>query len=162
MGVVNFLMPLSSFGSTMSFLALYGDYAPSSYKMYLYYTLLADTVCCVYAGIINIMNANNIRKRKQEFLHFWQISVVRLVIVTCILRVINIIMASMNLLNVAYLVGQMIGYICITALGLAIFSYYIKSSVRVRTYMGSDTYLRMSVFNKNSISPPPADGYNYL
>ena len=35
--------------------------------------------------------------------------------------------------------------------------YYIKS-VRVRTYMENEGYLRLSVFNKETDSPEPADG----
>ena len=37
-------------------------------------------------------------------------------------------------------------------------SAYFGSSVRVRTYMGSDTYLRKSMMNKTTVSPIPADG----
>ena len=43
-----------------------------------------------------------------------------------------------------------------TAVFLPVNLYYVKS-VRARTYMGFEDYLILSVFNKNTDSPEPAE-----
>jgi uncharacterized protein YxjI/predicted amidophosphoribosyltransferase len=43
-----------------------------------------------------------------------------------------------------------------------IWTTYFRKSVRVRTYMGSDAYLRQSIFFKNSQAPAPADTQPYV
>ena len=45
-----------------------------------------------------------------------------------------------------------------TALGCFLLNLYYVNSVRVRTYMGTDEYLKKSLFNKNTQAPAPADG----
>ena len=43
--------------------------------------------------------------------------------------------------------------------GFALMTLYYSKSVRVRTYMGNDEYLRKALFTKNMVSPVPASGY---
>ncbi len=51
-------------------------------------------------------------------------------------------------------IGTLIG----TALGCFLLNLYYVKSVRVRTYMGTDEYLKKSLFNKNTQAPASADG----
>ena len=45
-----------------------------------------------------------------------------------------------------------------SVLGLFLLNLYFVKSVRVRTYMGTDAYLKQSLFNRNTSAPAPADG----
>jgi len=51
-------------------------------------------------------------------------------------------------------IGALIGAIA----GLILWTMYFSKSIRVRTYMGSDEYLRRSPLTRNVLSPMPADG----
>ena len=75
---------------------------------------------------------------------------------------------TMIRLAVLFLFGiPMIGFLR-TVIALAVSTivfllvnlYYVKS-VRVRTYMENEAYLRVSVFNKDTDSPEPADGVGF-
>jgi len=52
---------------------------------------------------------------------------------------------------------EIVSYVISTALVVVIWSLYFSKSVRVRTYFGSDEYLRRSIFLKNVTTPTPAD-----
>jgi len=60
-------------------------------------------------------------------------------------------------LNVPEFTTTMIGALVGSIVGLIIWTRYFTRSVRVRTYMGSDRYLRHSPLTKNAQSPVPAD-----
>lgn len=58
-------------------------------------------------------------------------------------------------------IGAGIGALIGSAVGLLLLNLYFIKSVRVRTYMGTDEYLKQSIFNKNTQAPAPADGSQY-
>jgi len=58
-------------------------------------------------------------------------------------------------------VGSRVGSLILGVIGIFLWFNYFSNSVRVRTYFGSDEYLRRSIFLKNVRSPEPADTRPY-
>lgn len=57
---------------------------------------------------------------------------------------------------IASFVGTIIGTLFSIVISALLFTLYFAKSVRVRTYMGTDMYLRLSYFTRNVKSPQPA------
>ena len=117
-------------------------------------------VLLIIAGCLTIVYANKIRRKDTNFLRFIQsasIVVLGLVVVGNLIQ-----MISLNLYydvsGIGVSIGQLIGIIIGGIVSIALHSAYFASSVRVRTYMGTDAYLRQSIFNRKTVSPIPADG----
>lgn len=91
-----------------------------------------------------------IKNREPEFLNSYQIFTIVVLSGT--------LLAGLLGGNIASVLGSLIG----TAIGYAVWNIYFVKSVRVRTYMGSDEYLRRSMCNKNTPSPRPADEGAYM
>ena len=87
-----------------------------------------------------------IKERKPIFLCTYQQRVLFSIVVSFFVSLVSRGLGS----AFASLIGSAVG-------GLLLNLYFIKS-VRVRTYMGTDEYLKQSLFNRNTQAPPPADG----
>jgi predicted nucleic acid-binding Zn ribbon protein len=91
-----------------------------------------------------------IKNRNPRFFRFYEILILVCVAIYFVVFVFTVIIGFSN---IAEFVGSIIGQ----AIGFAIWSTYFRKSVRVRTYFGSDEYLRCSIFFKNAVAPMPAD-----
>ena len=88
-----------------------------------------------------------IRRKDPRFLRFYEI----IMLVVAGLAVATAIFSGFR--NVGNLISGLLG----AGIGFAIWTTYFRKSVRVRTYFGSDQYLRRSIFFKNAQAPAPAD-----
>ena len=101
---------------------------------------------------IGIKLIEMILRKKPLYLLFYEIvSVVSIVIYVLIALIFN------NYVDG----GDVFINIVQSIISLVIMLNYFAKSVRVRTYFGSDEYLRRSIFFKNSIAPKPADTVPY-
>jgi hypothetical protein len=102
--------------------------------------------CAVYiaACIVDLRFTYMVAKRNPRFLRYYDILMIILISVILL----EFILIGFDPDSVGNLIGSLIGFL--------IWRTYFKKSVRVRTYMGSDQYIRMSLFSKNAVPPQPA------
>lgn len=136
-------------------------YAPG-FIACLSFTMIGAIILMIISGCVEISFANKIRRKDADVLGFMQSASLTMMI-SCIVFVVIVYFwlstfDRYGTLQVSSYFGQLIGIGFVWLIGLIIGSVYFGTSVRVRTYMGSDTYLKRSVFNKHSVSPIPADG----
>lgn len=103
------------------------------------------------ASVLGFKFAGKIKKRSDDFLRMWQIMFLIFVVVMFALPL---------LANGFHIRGvvQSVSYTVTLVITFIVWNLYFTKSVRVRTYMGSDAYLRKSLFNKRTMSPIPAGG----
>ncbi|MBQ6381073.1 MAG: zinc ribbon domain-containing protein [Clostridia bacterium] len=94
-------------------------------------------------AVLYCVVAIKIEKRQASFLAFWQTSM----IVLSVLSLASILVFS-GVLRAAFGLGG-------NVLMFFIWNLYFTKSLRVRIYMGSDAYLRASIFNKKTPAPAP-------
>jgi len=94
-------------------------------------------------AVLYCITAIKIERRKASFLAFWQLSV----IVLSALETGATLMFSGGLFAALELGTNVVLFF--------IWNLYFTKSVRVRIYMGSDAYLRTSIFNKKTPAPAP-------
>lgn len=115
-----------------------------------------------------------IKHKDIDFLHFYH-KICIIVSILVVVYSIAIILVSV-LFNISYYfnpyyisslgvligthVGSIIGSLFSIALGALVLTLYFAKSIRVRTYMGTDMYLKLSYFTRNVISPQPATFQN--
>ena len=109
--------------------------------------LVGYAIVCYYCIKFYIM----IKNKDPEFFRFYELTMIAM----CSLYVAIIVLTGFHA------VQEPIKSIFSALIGFAIWSTYFRKSVRVRTYMGSDAYLRHSIFFKNTVSPEPADTKPY-
>jgi hypothetical protein len=116
-----------------------------SFQFYLIVACAIYIAACVIAMRFTYMVA----RRNQRFLRYYDILMIILILVILL----ELILVGFNADSVSNLIGSVIGFL--------IWRTYFKKSVRVRTYMGGDQYIRLSLFSKNAVPPQPAvpDGY---
>jgi hypothetical protein len=121
---------------------LFGAFSwlPGLYKVY----LIVAFATYILAGILCLRMASLLRARDPRFLRFYEI----VIIFNISVAVLAILLTGFSAEYVRDVLSAVIGFIIWTA--------YFRKSVRVRTYMGSDMYLRMSIFSKNAQAPQPA------
>lgn len=145
-------------------------YFESGFTSCLYFSMIGRVVlfftssCCLFSF------ESGIRKQKDSFLHNIQSSSIAMMVLYIIYYLIVIFwtdkyvdaeiaeLLDEPLINTNVLIGTLLGIVIGWCIILGLLSAYFSTSVRVRTFMGSDEYLRQSVFNKNTIAPAPADG----
>ena len=139
---------------------------PGSITGFMAFNLFGSIILNLSVGCVSITYSNKIRRKESDVLHFWQYSYMVIMIVQVIFWSIEFALMQGILKQYRYTgaitkylsVGTIVLMIVVGAVGLLLGSLYYARSVRVRTYMGSDEYLRKSVFNQNTVSPIPADG----
>lgn len=108
------------------------------------FSWLFSSAILVLATVLSIKLGNMIEKRDSAFLNWWQklfIALVALCIITGFFTGIKSMISTVITLIITFI----------------LWNTYFTKSVRVRVYMGSDEYLRNSLFNKNTPSPIPND-----
>lgn len=102
-----------------------------------------------------------IQKRDSGFLHFYEtVAIVFVGATVGIYIFLFIYLRSMLGVYASYAMssafGSMIGSVISMGIGFAIWIAYFVKSVRVRTYFGTDEYIKKSIFCKNVTPPTPA------
>lgn len=144
-----------------SFFWKMGKWLPGGFVGWAVFTLIGHILLSIIAGAVDISYANKIRRREAGFLGYFQKASIIMIIIIVIWFLIVILWLKQydnyGVMSTGSIVNIIISMAFASLIGLIIGSVYFSSSVRVRTYMGSDDYLKQSVFNKNS-HPIPADG----
>ena len=115
---------------------------------------LAGYAICSFFGIKFF---TMIRSKNPQFLRFYEILMIVLLsiyAVTCFMLLVGGVSPGTLVRSFADILVAIAVFCAWTA--------YFRKSVRVRTYFGSDEYLRRSVFSKNAQSPVPADMQPYV
>lgn len=141
------------------------SYLPSGLTILLVFVMLGSMALEIIGGVDNLVIAGKIRRKDPTFLYSIQSSSLALLISsTVFFAFILIFSRRFSYYGIVITTYCIIDWAIITIRWLALViasSVYCGTSVRVRTFMGSDAYLRRSVFNRSTVSPVPADGsYN--
>ena len=166
--VISYISGVSSLVSMISTIISYsglmknlGSWLPGGFQAWFFFNIAVSSILQLSAGIISISIANKIRRKDSNFLLFIQSSTLALTITMIIWFIISFIWLKQydiyGVIKWGSLMGTLVAMVIGLILGVILGSIYYGCSVRVRTYMGSDDYLKQSVFNKNS-HPIPADG----
>ena len=97
----------------------------------------------VFGIIVCIKFAKKIENKESDFLHLFQL----LYIIATALLMVSAIISGGNI------IANMISYLILQVIVFLIWNTYFTKSVRVAVFMGSDEYLRKSIFNKNTRYP---------
>ena len=109
-----------------------------SMTMFLVILLVASSCISIGLGIVFLIL---LYKRNTKFLLFYEI-------ISIIFILLSVVTLSNELSEVREFVIQIASFL--------LWSTYYRKSVRVRTYFGSDEYLRKSIFSRNAQAPEPA------
>lgn len=125
--------------------------------------MIGAVILLIMAAIYVFRFANKIRNKESDFLRYIQTRSIAIMIVGLIYLIVMIIWAKSfdkyGIMGQFYGWKELLSIFIPWLISYILASVYFGSSVRVRTYMGSDDYLAQSIFNKSS-SPIPADGTN--
>ena len=132
----------------------YSSLLPGSITTAIYIEIIAYLFILV-TTVLQIMFLIQVFGRKPLFLKFEQLSYFSLGI-SSILNVIALSMIGSEFIE-GYQTGAAIGSVIGTVIGLTLMTLYYCKSIRVRTYMGSDEYMRKAIF---SFKQPPLESIN--
>ena len=159
-GVYSFISVISTV-ITYSGLLSMGDWLPGGFKGWAVFSMIGSSILSIITGAIVISYANQIRSKDPNVLNFIQSSSITMMIISIVFYSISLIWIKQydyyGVMKSGSIIGILIAMVIAWIVGLLISSIYAGTSVRLRTYMGSDSYLKRSLFNKNS-HPIPADG----
>lgn len=131
------------------------------YKGLCVFGMIGALILLVFGASIMISFANRIRHQESDFLHYIQSKSITFMIISMVYLIVIIIWArsydTYGVVSQFYGWKDLLSVFVPWLIGYILSCVYFGCSVRVRTYMGSDEYLRQSIFNKSS-SPIPADG----
>ena len=140
----------------------YSSWLPDGLVMCLIYAIFGGVALYIASGVVVIKYANYIREKDSLFLYFIQKTSVIMMIVSFVYYIILILWLKkydyFNTISSGDTTVRLFILLFVWVVSLIFGSMYFTTSVRVRTYMGSDDYLRCSLFNQNAYSPIPADG----
>lgn len=159
-GVGAFISIISTIITYASLLSM-SKWFPGGFTACLVFAMIGAIILDIITGAVIISYANQIRRKEPGFLHFIQSASITIMIIGSVYYLVVLLwMKSFDrygAISSGSIFGILIAMAIAWVLGLIFGSVYFGCSVRVRTYMGSDAYLKQSVFNKNS-HPIPADG----
>jgi len=130
---------------------------------WLVFVYISNIMLCITSGVCMINYARKIQTRDPWFLYYIQKRSLWLMIWAVVFSIIAYVWGKKVIPDIFFksgsiLVSNIFLIIC-WLVGVVVGSVYFSSSVRVRTYMRTDAYLKYSLFNKNSIPPMSADDY---
>ena len=106
----------------------------------------------VFSLSTEVKQIEMVLRKKPRFLLFYEVvGIVRIAIGILLIIILRVLFSE----------GGSFTDILIAVVSLVIMLCYFAKSERVRTYFGSDEYLRRSIFFKKSIAPKPADTVPY-
>lgn len=142
--IVNFFMAINA--TRIFFVEISSLYA--DFLFIIYYLLLILEI------VAHIIYPIKIFKRSADSLRFFQIW--GIIDIVCGI-IIMIAFVSKYPYFSSYFVGGFLPGIIASIAGLIIHTEYYKHSVRVRTYYGSEAYMRNAIFGKNAVLPDPVE-----
>jgi len=135
-----------------------GQFSPASFwnawPSYMageFWLRLAMQLCQAYTAIISILWAAMVLRRDPRFVRAWQLGYIGSVVSAAARWPLYLVYGYPRGVTLA-------ANICVTVGVLAVFGLwmlYYARSVRVRTYMGTDRYLRLAFFTKRTRGPAP-------
>lgn len=159
-GVSSFIGIITNIISYAGILSM-SKWMPAGLTAWAVFAMIGSVIISIITGVICISSANQIRSKDSNFLHFIQSSIIAIMIISTVFNFIILIWIkqfdSYGMLRTGTIIASLIVIVVIGVFGLILSSVYFGCSVRVRTYMGSDAYLKQSLFNTTS-NPIPADG----
>lgn len=159
-GVSSFISVISTIISCSGILSM-GNWLPDGIRGWVVFFMIGSIILSIVTGGVVISYANKIRRKESDFLGFIQSASITMMIIFLVFYLLVFIGLKQfdryGVMSSGSMAGFLISMVIVWLIGLIVGSVYFGCSVRVRTYMGSDAYLRQSVFNKNS-HPIPADG----
>ena len=136
---ISLILTLAAFARYRQYFAYFGGAYSSLYGFAVFFAVAATAL----GMFVCLKLFNMIRNRDANCLRFYE----TLILVEGVLYFF-LIAAGGNGRYVSGLIGMGIGFF--------VFTTYFRKSVRVRTYFGSDAYLKRSIFFKNCVPPDPA------
>ena len=116
------------------------------------FAMIIYLICFAAIAFLSIKFFLMVRSKDARFFRYYEVALIlsvgMYIVVHTILPGINALFFFRDILS--------------SGVGIAIWILYFSKSVRVRTYFGSDEYLRRSIFLKNVPSPVPADMQPYV
>jgi hypothetical protein len=115
------------------------EFLPANYKTYVViaiFVIIAELTA--FCGFVYMVVTRNSR-----FLQFFD----ALMLINTLFAVFGMLAIEFDWDGISELLGGIISFVVLTI--------YYRKSVRVRTYMGGDEYLRLSIFSKNAVAPQP-------
>lgn len=145
-----------------AYISIFKVFSRSSLAAFWVFSFIGSMCIMLASTGIMFSYANRIRRKESDFLGYIQSASLTMLGCCAVFYLIEILWIKVGLhlgsVNLSRSYVQIFIYFGVWILSLILNSIYFGSSVRVRTYMGSDSYLRQSVLNKGTISPIPADG----
>ncbi len=139
LAIIGMIVTMIPIFKALKYLSRYGNMS----FLYILAIILILFAIVLYGLIIKLMIM--IKNKNQKFLWFYHKVVIAETLVTFVLRWIT------------SGFGQSLVYLIFYALMFFLYTLYFVKSVRVRTYMQSDEYLRIDPLTRNVPSPRPAD-----
>jgi len=117
---------------------------------------LVRQLCMFYIIAMQLTFAVMVLRRDPRFLRTWQLVYIGTALSAAMSMVLRLMYGYPENTSFAYGLAMDIFYITQIPAGLGLFTLYYAKSVRVRTYMGTDEYLRLGFFTKKARAPEPA------
>jgi hypothetical protein len=122
---------------------------------------LLIVLCSIYTIVIQIMFSVMIIKRDQRYLRIWQLFYIGTFVSAAATLLMHLTCgfpprepSAFNSPEALGLATDVFAFLRVP-IGLTLFTLYNVKSVRVRTYMGSDKYLKLAFFTKKAVGPAP-------
>ena len=127
-----------------------------------FFSFLGSLILMLFSTTVMFSFASKIRNKDDGFLGYIQTRSVALLITSGCFYLTEFIWiksyTAASTINFNKSMWQILMWAGVWIVSLIFCSAYFGSSVRIRTYMGNDAYLRNSMLNKMTVSPIPVDG----
>ncbi|MCL2300590.1 MAG: hypothetical protein FWC27_10655 [Firmicutes bacterium] len=140
------------------FFAVISQFYPGSfwrvwrgYETAEFWLQLAMQLCQVYSTIINIVWVVMLLRRDPRFVRTWQLGYIGSAVSAAARWTLHLLCGYPNGTSLATDIIITAGIL----LSLFLWTLYYANSVRVRTYMGTDKYLRLAFFTRKAQGPAP-------
>ncbi len=140
MFAISFISTSIIYIRTLHLISQFSYYGSGKAIAKIVFAWLFTTAIMALATILSLKMSKLIERRNADFLKTWQILFIAFIVLVLIS-------------GFATGLKSMISTLISLILTFVLWNIYFTKSVRVRVYMGSDEYLRNSLFNKNSPSP---------
>jgi len=131
-------------------------FAWSTYQTGEFWLRLVKQLCLIYSTVIQVTYAVMIIRRDPRFVRTWQLIYIGSALSMAMTIALHLVYGYPGNTSFAYGLAKDILSLAMVPAGLGLYTLYYAKSVRVRTYMGSDKYLRLAFFTRKARGPAPA------
>lgn len=160
--LLRIISEISTYGNTKHMMLIMGYSFTGGVHACALISMIGAILIHIVSAVILYSFAKMIVSKDSAFLGFIQRASLTLIIVLAVFNLLMLLWQNSivggRMVGAAGIAGYIVGSVLLWVIGMLVWTIYFARSVRVRTYMGSDDYLRKSLFNKNTASPIPADG----